>query len=362
VRLVRLVQANAPLLVPARAPLGAAKAALLRRGPRSRARSAAIATLAVATLAAGCSAGTAGSGGAASGTSVITVAAIRGVDNAPLYLAAHNGVFARAGLDVKIRPYQSVSQELAALQDGKVDVAVGDYVDFFYAQSKMRHPDLRIVADGYHAVPGVMEVLAKPSSNITTPQDLVGKTVGTPEPQGIPDRNSDPYSLETLATQSVLANDNVQPQGVTWDPMPSADLIKALKDHKVDAILVQEPYIYQAESELGAVEVLDSCSGATASLPLSGYFAVNSFATAHTPALLDFRSALERAQASAVLPGPVRTVLASAPGMTRQSSSLVTIGAYPTTLDAAAPERVESLMFSFDMLSPALNVESMILR
>ena len=294
---------------------------------------------------------------------MITVAAIRGVDDAPLYLAAdQNGAFAQAGLNVKIRSYSSVSQELKALQDGTVDVAAGDYVDFLYAQSVSRHGDLRIVADGYHAAPGVMEVLTSPKSTITTPQGLVGKRIGTPEPQGIPIQSGKPYSLETLATDAVLTNDNVHPQQITWDPMPAGDLINALADHKVDAVVLQEPYIYQAETRLGAVEVLDSCSGPTANLPISGYFAVNSFATAHTQALAEFRSALQQAQATAALQGPVRTVLSSGPGMTAQSASLVTIGAYPTSLDAASPERVESLMFNFEMLNATLNVQNMILR
>lgn len=342
-----------------------AKAPIWRHWPParpSRALFAAIAVLAVAPLAVGCQATGTGSGNAA-GRTRLTVAAIRGVDNAPLYIAAQSGVFARAGLDVTIRSYQSVSQELHALSSGSVDVAAGDYVDFFYAEAAApKTLNLRIVADGYHAAPGVMEVLTYPGSDITTPQDLVGKTVGTPEPQGIPVQGGKPYSLETLATQSVLTDDGVTPSLVTWKPMPSADLIKELSSHKVDAILVQEPYIFDAENKLGAIEVLDACSGATANLPLSGYFAVNSFASKHARALLEFRSALQQAGASAVLPGPVRAVLAHDPGMSTQSASLVTIGAYPTSLTAAPLDRVASLMFNFEMLDRTLNVGSLIVH
>ena len=143
-------------------------------------------------------------------------------------------------------------------------------------------PDLRIVADGYHAAPGVMEVLTLPNSGITTPQDLEGKTIGTTEPQVIPVQKGVPYSLETVATQSVLENDGVNPARVKWKPLPSGDLINALADRQVNAILIQEPYIYEAESRLGAIEVLDSCSGATASLPLSGYFAAGVLRPART--------------------------------------------------------------------------------
>jgi NitT/TauT family transport system substrate-binding protein len=324
----------------------------------SRTVSAAIGALAAAALAAGCSAAGA-SPGSPAGTVTVTVAATPGVDDAPLYLAVKDGSFKSAGLDVSIKHYQSVSQEVQALADGKVDIAAGDYVDFFWEEANSRL-NLRVVADGYHAAPGVMEVLTLPGSSITTPQDLEGKTIGTPEPQVIRVPKGVPYSLETVATQSVLGNDGVNTTQVRWKPLPSGDLIKALSDHQVSAILVQEPYIYEAESRLGAVEVLDSCSGATASLPLSGYFATGNFAHKNADTLEDFRSALERAQAAAVQPGPVEGVLAHDSGMSMLTASLVTIGAYPTSLDAASLQRVADLMFNFGVLLRTLNVAGMV--
>lgn len=323
----------------------------------SRTVSAAIGALAAAALAAGCSVAGASPEGPA-GTVTVTVAATPGVDDAPLYLAVKDGSFKSAGLDVSIKHYQSVGQELQALAGGKVDIAAGDYVDFFWEEANSRL-NLRVVADGYHAAPGVMEVLTLPGSSITTPQDLEGKTIGTPEPQVIPVQKGVPYSLETVATQSVLGNDGVN-TAVRWKPLPSGDLLKALSDRQVSAILVQEPYIYEAESRLGAVEVLDSCSGATASLPLSGYFATGAFAHKNADALKDFRSALERAQAAAVQPGPVEGVLAHDSGMSMETASLVTIGAYPTSLDAASLQRVADLMFNFNVLSRTLNVAGMV--
>ena len=326
----------------------------------SRLASAAIAALAATALVAGCDTGS-GSGSSAATTASITVAAVPGPGDAPLYVAAsHGGLFSKAGLKVTIEPYPSVSKALQALEAGHVDVAAADYADFLYAAASTRRTDLRIVADGYHAAPGVMEVLARPDSGITSPRQLVGKTIGTPEPSGIPFRTGAPYSLETIATQSVLQSDGVDPAQVKWKPLPQASLINALADHQVDAILVQEPYILQAESRLGAIEVLDSCSGATASLPLSGYFSVASYAHQAPAALRAFRSALQQAQANAVLPGPVHAILASHTGMSMQSASLITLGSYPTSLDPAGLQRVADLMFSFGVLVTTYEVAPLV--
>lgn len=340
-RLVRLARPKAPL-----------NPSAARRHPRALA--AAAATLAVAGLTAGCSGG---SGSAAGATGTITVAAIKGVDTAPLYAGAKpGGAFAKAGITVDIKTYASVAAEISALRQGKVDVAAGDYVDFLYSAAK-KH-GLLIVADGYHAAPGVMEVLARPNSGITSPRDLIGKKIGTPLQQELPNKgNGDPYSLESLAAQSVLNDDNIAPGSVTWDAMPSGNLIRALRNGQVSAIVVQEPYIYEAESQLGAVEVFDACSGATSDLPLSGYFSTKAYAKGNSALLAAFRNELQKVQASAALPGPVRTVLASEHGM-KDSASLITIGSYPTTLNPASPGRVATLMFNAELVSAALNVQS----
>lgn len=326
-------------------------------GPRVHSRlkgalSLAIASAALVPLAAGCQSGGLGSGHASGATS-LTVAAIKGVDTAPLFLAVKDGAFARAGLDVKIRAYPSVAQELQALSKGSVDVAAGDYVDFFSVIAKSGHPYLSIIADGYHASPGVMEVLTYPGSGISTPGDLAGRTIGTPEPEGFSANTTKkvPYNLETLATQSALKNDGVDLTRIAWQPMPEADLITALASHKVAAILVGEPYIFRAESKLGAVAVLDSCTGATANLPLSGYFALSASVHEHRLTYRTFQHVLERAQSSAVLQGPIRAELSTVRGMSMESASLVTIGTYPTTLNAAGIQRVADLMFALNMLS-----------
>jgi NitT/TauT family transport system substrate-binding protein len=314
-------------------------------------------------LLAGCSAfgGSSASGSGPAGSS-ITVAAVAGVGDAPLYVAWQQGLFRQHGLTVRLRSYQTMRQVMDAVQGGQANVAVGDYANFFYEQESDSSAPMVVLSDGYDAAPNIMDVLVNPDSRITTPQGLQGKRIGTAEPQVMPNKPGQPYSIDTVAASSALDNDGVQPNLVTWVPMPAGDLVKALSTHRVDAILVTEPQIFQAESEIGARTILDACSGETVNLPLDGYFAPRSFAEKNRSALLAFRSIMTRAQANAVQPAPVEAVLRHYAGMSRQTAALITVGQYPTALKVTSLQRVADLMSFYGALTRPLVVSHMLLR
>jgi len=333
-------------------------------GKTRRAAGAAVAVTGL-ILVAGCHVPGTGSSAAAGPTAsgTVTVVAAPSVADAPLYIGIRDGLFSRAGLTVHVVPTSSVAQEVSALRAGSADVAFGDYADMFYQQELKSSPHLALVADGYDAGPNVMEVLTLPGSRITSPADLEHKSIGTPAQQGMPTKvnnNPLPYSQETLATWSVLNSDHVSPADIAWTPMPSTDLITALRTHAVDAILATEPTIYEAESELGAVPVLDACTGATANLPLAGYFTDNAYASHHAAVIAAFRAALERAQAQGAMAAPIQAALTKSVGLRPQTAELVTFGQYPTTLSAQNVQRVVDLMFFFNTLGKTFNVSSML--
>jgi len=309
-------------------------------------------------------------------SNVIRVAETPGVGDAPLFIAFQQGLFRQAGLQVRITNYGSARSELVALQHGQADVAFGDYADMFYAQAQSEAKGAKnglnmvIVADGYDAVANTMEVLALPPGPhqpaIVSPQDLVGKTIGTASAGVMPSNVAGmPYSLDTVATQSVLQNNSIKPSSINWRPLrpgaPQQQLLQDLATHQVNAILATEPTIFEAESQLGAVPVLDSCTGATSNLPLDGYFSTRAFASAHHSKLAAFRSVLYRAQALANNQSePVRTTLEGSEGMSVEDASLLTIGQYPTTVSVNDLQRVISLMFAFSAIPTQPSVKAMI--
>lgn len=338
---------------------------LVKARSRVRASRLALAVISAALVVSGCHVpGTSASGQGGSGGGQLTVGIVPGIDNAPLDVSMRNGLFSDHGLNVVIKTYSSLQPEFQALKSGSLDIAVGDYADFFY-EDATGNASLHLIADGYDAASNVMEVLTLPGSGITTQQDLEGKVIATPEPQLIPSANgpysSDvvPFSMETLATESVLDSDGITPTSVTWKPTPAQDMIGELRDGQVSAILATEPYVTAAESQLGAVEVLDSCSGLTANLPLSGYFSLAAYAGAHSAQLQQFRTALESGQADAGNGGPLQAVLPQFTGMSTEDAALATFGTYPTSLSIGQIQRVADLMDDSGVISRPLSVSSL---
>jgi NitT/TauT family transport system substrate-binding protein len=330
-------------------PTGNLPASRRRRAGRARYVLAAASGLAV-LLAAGCG-GSASAGGSVSTT--ITIAAVPGVDNAPIYLAKKEGLFAAAGLkNVIIKTYPSAAAALGAIASAHADIAASDYGSIFYQQAQSH--DLRILADGYDAGAGVLQILTLPGSTIKSPLDLANQRIGLPDDgvlqsvQG----SGDPISLQAAAAAQVLSNylgnaaDSVQ-----WVPMPQEQEVQQLEQHRLKAILVGEPYIYQAESQAGALEVLDACSGSTANLPLAGYVAMNPWVKDNGPAVADFQQALAKAQSDSSLTGQVQQILPSATGMSAQDADLITIGSYPIGTSVLSLQRVVRLMTHFNIIS-----------
>jgi NitT/TauT family transport system substrate-binding protein len=305
--------------------------------------------------AAGCSS-SGGPGGEVSGT--ITIAALANVNDAPIYLAQKEGLFAAEGLShVKIKTYPTPTAELAAIQNASADIAASDYGSIFSAESASA--DLKILADGYDATQGSLEVLTLPNSPIKAPADLANPAipnvkVGMPDEDVLPTllQEGHPPSLEAAAATEVLSNFVANAAlNVDWVPMPEAQEVAALEHHQVQAILVSEPYIYEAESEAGAVELFDACSGATAGLPLSGYVATAAWARQNSAAVADFRAALAKAQSDAAMTGEIQKMLPSSTGMTVEAADMITVGTYPTSTNANALTTTFNLLSGYGMLN-----------
>jgi NitT/TauT family transport system substrate-binding protein len=333
---------------------------LAQVGARLPALRVAPAFLLVALLVSGCNFLGIGSSGGASGSGPITVAVVPGIDNAPLQVAVTEGLFRQNGLNVVVKNYPSIGAEYRALTSGQAQVAAGDYTDFFYMQSS-GGAKLRLIADGYDAVSNSMAILTLPNSGITTPQQLQGLPggVAAAPAQLVQAGKAVPFNIQTLAAQEVLQNDGVSSSTVTWTAMQPQNMLGALRAGQVKAILVTEPYILQAEEQLGAVELVNASTGVTDGLPMSGYFSLASYQHANPSAVQAFQKALAQAQSECAQRGLVQGALSHLTGMTTGESALVTLGTYPASLNVGQVQRVATLMYDSGMIRTPVTVSSL---
>jgi NitT/TauT family transport system substrate-binding protein len=289
----------------------------------------------------------------------VTVGVVPGIDNATLYLAKKRGYFARAGIDVRIQDFTTVAAELRALSAGQVNVAAGDYGNLFAKQSALQKDAYKILADGYDAAPGVVQIMTMPDSPIKSATDL--SVIGAPDADLVSAPRGGPNSLVIASATSVLQSYGVNLSNLSWKNMSETDEISQLVSGKLKAVLLTQPYVYQAQQQ-GAVELVDACSGSTAGIPLSGYFASTSWSQNNAKAVAAFRAGLAQADAQASMPGPVQSVLPQYAKLTKAEAALVTTGVYPLSTITANLQRTADLMNVVGMIKRQLNVAAMIAK
>ena len=329
------------------------------RSPRlGRAAVAATAGLAVALLAAACSSSSSSPGSSGSGSpssanleqSSITVGALPVVDDAPLYLAQKNGYFKQAGLTVKIRPVTQSTEAIPDMLHGSVNIIAGaNYVSFFQAQAKGA-VQFKVLVEGVACKPDTFTIMALPSSGIKKPADLAGKKVAV----------NLTNNIQTLTANAVLKAQGVDPSKVHYVVVPFPDMITALKSHQVDAISVVQPFVAGAQAS-GAGTVVSSCTGPVANEPMSGYFATQSWAQQNPNTARAFQTAMLKAQAYAnANPAAVKSILPTYTKISAQAAPHVTLGTFPSTVDAHAVQQILSLMQGGGLSTGSLDASSLL--
>lgn len=305
---------------------------------------------AAALACAGCGASTQGSSAKVEKPQ-LTVATVQALTNMGLYLAQQHGYFAHEGLQVKIVPVVSSTTAIANQLHGGVDVTAGAYASYILAQAKSSGAiSWRILAPGSVSQPHSQEVLVPAGSSIKTVSDLHGKTVGA----------NILGNVGTLLIDSMLSAYSMPPSAVKQVAMPFPEMAPALKRGDIDAAWLDEPFLSQAKSSVGAQTLYDTGTGATANLPISGYMVTRDWARKNPKTAAAFSRAIARGQ---VLADTSRAACQEAiTGFLKVSpalASVVTLDSYPNTLDPVPIQRVADVMHQFGLLHQPFDVRSM---
>ena len=143
-------------------------------------------------------------------------------DHAGIYAAQAAGLYAQAGLDVKIQPPPDPSAPLKLLRAGRADVAISYEPELLLARDQGAD---NLVSVGALVQVPLTSLIALPGSGVRTAADLQGKRVGT---SGIP--------YQTAYLKAILEQAGVDPASVK-ETNVGFNLTPAMLSKKVDATL-----------------------------------------------------------------------------------------------------------------------------
>jgi NitT/TauT family transport system substrate-binding protein len=170
----------------------------------------------------------------------IKVSLIPILDFAPLYLGMQEGIFEKHGLEIEIEELFSSPGLVSSVTSGASDIATTSATQGVTGISNGL--PVKIVSNGsFSPSEGNTEILVLPDSPIQGFADLAGKTVSTVALQG----------LFHLGTLSAVENAGGDPATVNAIPGQQPELADALVARRVDAIVIQEPFLTQFLRDYG---------------------------------------------------------------------------------------------------------------
>lgn len=183
-----------------------------------------LALLVTLGLLAACSAGQTSASKEASGREIVLgLTYVPDIQFAPFYVAEEKGFFAYEGLNIRLRHHGAQEALLGALASGEEEIvfAGGDEM----LQGRAQGIDVVDWATMYQQYPAAL--LVRADSDITSLQDLRGKTIGLPGPYG-----ENYFALEAMLAQTGMkADDDVSIQYIGYTQQA------ALATKKVDAVI-----------------------------------------------------------------------------------------------------------------------------
>jgi NitT/TauT family transport system substrate-binding protein len=312
---------------------------------------AAIAAIAATGAVAGC----ATSGDAASAATsqleqrTITVDSVPVADEAGLYIAQAQGLFAQQGLTVKINSITGAEAAIPDLQADRAQLVAGNYVSFILAQMAgtfdNKPVSMRIIAPGSEMTPGTEDLYVMPHSKYQTVADLADAhaTVGL----------NTANNVGAVMMGSLLAENGYKLSSVT-QVIPKGGfpaLLTMLGAGQVDAAWLPQPLGETAEQEYGAIPLADFDQGSVEDFPFTGYMGTTQWVKAHPNTVAAFLRALDEGQQLADTDRSlVEKAMEKYVGIRPIIADTMPIDTYPLALDVPQLQRVSDSMYEFGLM------------
>lgn len=247
-------------------------------------------------------------------------------DYAPLYLGVRDGIFEEHGVNVEIEELFSGTALMSGITSGQFDVANNSVTGG--ATGILNGLPIRIVnITTNQPAEGNIEVLVRPDSGIETWADLQGKTVATINLQGM-------FHLGIL---NAVALEGGDPSTVNAIPMAATDEAPALEAGRVDAIMIQDPFLTLIKEEYDFVSLGSPYTMLPYELPAGAFYSSNDTIESEPELLRLWREAYAAATEYAVAnPDLVREVIPEFTEITPEDAATVGIPEFTTEVNEEA--------------------------
>ncbi len=227
----------------------------------------------------------AGSGESAGAQAMLRVAYIPVLDVLPFFIAQQNGYFAEEGVTVEFVPASSALEREQLLASGDVDGMLTDVIGPAITNAAAE-PSVRIVATARRASAEapLFRILAAPGSNVRTPADLAGVTIGISENTVIQ------YLADRLLRGAGLPSGDIVYESVPAIPTR----FNLMMEGQLGAAVLPDP-LATAAMQAGAINVLDDTALAEQKLSQSVLSFSNAVLEAKPEAIRAFLRAWNRA-------------------------------------------------------------------
>ncbi|MGI5269713.1 ABC transporter substrate-binding protein [Nonomuraea sp. CA-218870] len=279
----------------------------------------------------------------------IKVGALPIPDSVSLYIANAKGFFKEEGLTVEPVTITGGAVAVPMIESGELDISMTNYVSTFSAVSKGKK--IKLVADMYQAAENNFNIMVPKDSTIKSVADLKGKTILV----------NTLNNIATLAVTTQLKVAGLTAEDVKFAEKPFPDMGNAIAGGQADAGWITEPFITATQSKLGFRKLADTMTGETENLPIAGWMATEEWTQKHPKTLAAYQRAIAKAQELAA--SDRKEIEARLPDYTKidaQTASVITLGTYPSELNADRLQKVADLMLEYKYLDKPIDVKSII--
>jgi NitT/TauT family transport system substrate-binding protein len=254
----------------------------------------------------------------------VTVALIPSESAAQAYYAQDLGFFKAAGLDVTFVPLPSSPPIIAAVSSGAADIGNSVVGSAVAARSRGIAVKFFAPAGLYLSSAPTARLVSLKGTMYKSGTELAGKTVAV---TGLAD-------LTFYATKQWVEATGGNPNSMKFIELSEPEMLPALKEHRIDAGILIEPFIAQAGDEVSSVAAIDDFVAKR--FLATGWFASDTWLAAHADVAAKYAAVMKQtAEWANAHHAESAAILLKYTKVTPEIVSRMQRATYGTTLDAA---------------------------